>query len=587
MLRVPRRVALGDTDSALVMSDDKYDFVHVVRQEHEQKQASMEYSCAASTAFFRSQTGNEAAPEARAGESVAAVLKTRNSKDDGAAAADALFRMEYARSASEQHADVSSFAASEQHADVPSFAVQRSLEHTSQSEASSASISAAQHVVRQMEASSAVDDEESSKRQRLGYALSESRKREYKLRDELTYVQKRAAASAAEFLASGALEPGTCQRLQQLCREAVSSNNLEQKDEIFLEHFLTHIARPGGPYNEVIAATAEHYANLLGMQEYLTLASFLRLPKAAWIKGRRRIVRSLIHIGTMHGQIDLLSMSHDNQLYVAGEDATRVTAMIEAMVDPKGSNYLVGPCFPPDPLQHPSLGELPSIPESGDELRDFVDSQHEAENIAVNVNLTGFNCATDPTKPTTIVSAYPAARSGFTAVHQVIQWAFWRYWATHFSDRSVRLAMFVILLVGCATDSCGAELAAGLYAGIPNMTELAAGYLLLGLDCDDFIYFAKYFWYLPWAWFGDWDHALRTARRGLHSPRTCFAFGDSTFATWGVISQLKDMLGPRGDRQAHAHLSRKPPLTIDPCVMVGRRLPALSVEIQQLHGAEL
>ena len=48
-----------------------------------------------------------------------------------------------------------------------------------------------------------------------------------------------------------------------------------------MEHFLTHIARPGGPYNEAIAATAEHYANLLGMQEYLALASFLRLPKAA------------------------------------------------------------------------------------------------------------------------------------------------------------------------------------------------------------------------------------------------------------------------------------------------------------------
>lgn len=126
----------------------------------------MVYSCAASTAFFRSQTGNGAAPEVRAGESVAAVLETRNSKDDGAAAADALFRMEYARSASEQHAD------------VPSFAVQRSLEHTSQSEASSASMSAAQHGVRQMEASSAVDDEESSMCQRLRYALSESRKRE-------------------------------------------------------------------------------------------------------------------------------------------------------------------------------------------------------------------------------------------------------------------------------------------------------------------------------------------------------------------------------------------------------------------------
>ena len=233
-------------------------------------------------------------------------------------------------------------------------------------------------------------------------------------------------------------------------------------------------------------------------------------------------------------------------MFVAGGDATRLTAMVEAVVEPNGSNYLVGPGFHPDPTQHPSVHELPPIPESGEELRKFIDAQHEAENLAVNVNLAGFNCATDPTVPTTVVSAYPAARSGNTAVHQVKEWAFWRYWATHYMDGSVRLAVFFILLVGCATDSCGVELAAGLYAGIPNAAELAAGYLLIGLDCDDFIYFAKYFWALPWAWFGDWDHGLRTGRRGLHNPITCFAFGSASFATWGIIAQLEHILGPKG-----------------------------------------
>jgi hypothetical protein len=57
-------------------------------------------------------------------------------------------------------------------------------------------------------------------------------------------------------------------------------------------------------------------------------------------------------------------------------------------VEPNGSNYIVGLGFHPDPTQHPSVHELSLIPESGEELRKFIDAQHEAENLAVNVNLT-------------------------------------------------------------------------------------------------------------------------------------------------------------------------------------------------------
>ena len=163
------------------------------------------------------------------------------------------------------------------------------------------------------------------------------------------------------------------------------------------------------------------------MQEYLTLTSILRLPKETWVKARRRIVRLLIHIGTMHGQFDLLAMSHDNEFYVAGADVTRVTVNVEAVVDPNGSNHLEGPCFPPNPLEHPTRDQMPSIPPTFSALQEFVDNQHEAENIAVNVNLTGLNCPTDPSKtnhnyqrlsrrPQWIYSYSPSHRMGHVAV---------------------------------------------------------------------------------------------------------------------------------------------------------------------------
>jgi len=282
-----------------------------------------------------------------------------------------------------------------------------------------------------------------------------------------------------------------------------------------------------------------------GMQEYLTLADILRLPKEDWVKSRRRIIRDLIHVGTMHGQFDLLAMTHNDEFYVAGADATRVIAKVEAEVTRRGLNHLSGPSFSPDPDDHKPMEELEPIPTSADALREKVERLHEAEQVAVNVELTALNCTTDPTRPTTVISAYPAARSGYTAIHRVKEWAYWRYYATHFRDHSARALMFIIFLVGAATDSCGAELAAGVYAGLPHEVEIDDGYRLLGLDDDDYLYFAKYFWFLPFAWYGDWDHALRTARRNLHNPRTCFAFGATCFATWGVIAAVKDMLGRR------------------------------------------
>ena len=330
------------------------------------------------------------------------------------------------------------------------------------------------------------------------------------LTDELEFTRCEAKALSSDYLALDERRDGSMtsarlsQKLQPLLDCALQSGNLGQSDEIFLENFLTHIAKPNCPYHPLIADIAQHYSNLLGTTEYLTLARILKIPRSrSWIKEKRRDARQLIHVGTMYGQLDILSLSHDGNMFVAGGDATRVTAMAEAMVDPRRNiNYLLGPCYDPDPRRHPSLSELPPIPENFDDLKKTIDDLYDSESIAVNVNLTALNCATDHTRPTTIIAAYPAARSGYTAVHQVLEWSMWRYLCVFLTLTSAvpRSADAIICLIGAATDSCGAELAAGLYAGIPNATELAAGFLLLGLADHDYFYFAKYYWERPFAW---------------------------------------------------------------------------------------
>ena len=330
------------------------------------------------------------------------------------------------------------------------------------------------------------------------------------LTDELEFTRCEVKALSSDYLALDERRDGSMtsarlsQKLQPLLDFALQSGNLGQSDEIFLENFLTHIAKPNCPYHPLIADIAQHYSNLLGTTEYLALARILNIPRSrSWIKEKRRDARQLIHVGTMYGQLDILSLSHDGNMFVAGGDATRVTAMAEAMVDPRRNiNYLLGPCYDPDPRRHPSLSELPPIPENFDDLKKTIDDLYDSESIAVNVNLTALNCATDHTRPTTIIAAYPAARSGYTAVHHVLEWSMWRYLCVFLTLTSAvpRSADAIICLIGAATDSCGAELAAGLYAGIPNATELAAGFLLLGLADHDYFYFAKYYWERPFAW---------------------------------------------------------------------------------------
>jgi hypothetical protein len=63
----------------------------------------------------------------------------------------------------------------------------------------------------------------------------------------------------------------------------------------------------------------------------------------------------------------------------------------------------------------------------------------------------------------------------------------------------------------------------------------------------------KYYHELPFVPHGDWEHYLRTSRRNLYNPNTSLTFGVAAddgsreVASWGVIEELKDILGPRGD----------------------------------------
>jgi hypothetical protein len=221
------------------------------------------------------------------------------------------------------------------------------------------------------------------------------------LTDTLSYIRREAAALSSEYLErrdgqGTELSERLTRKLQPLLDHAVQSGNLDQSDEVFLENFLKHISTPNCPYHPLIADIAQHYSNLLGTTEYLALARILRIPRSqSWLKEKRRDARELVHVGTMNGQLDLLSLSHDGNMFVAGSDATRCTAMAEAMVDPRRNiSYLLGPCYDPDPRKHRTLSELPPIPESFDELRATVDELYESENIAVNVSLPAFNCAT-------------------------------------------------------------------------------------------------------------------------------------------------------------------------------------------------
>ena len=73
------------------------------------------------------------------------------------------------------------------------------------------------------------------------------------------------------------------------------------------------------------------------------------------------------------------------------------------------------------------------------------------------------------------------------------------------------------------------------HAMTPNQAETDAGWILLGLDDDDYAYFGKYLSCDPFVCTGDWDHLSRTGRRNLHrdgDPRVSGGAIDPGVETW-------------------------------------------------------
>ena len=296
------------------------------------------------------------------------------------------------------------------------------------------------------------------------------------LRLELDEDQHRSAALAAKLIAlrsRGTSSEATGAKLCELLASVVG--RASPVDVSVLEHILRHIDQPGAKYSDFVADFAVHFSNVLGMVEYLTLADILHLPKETWVKSQRRILRELVHLGWMFRQLDLWCMSHNDEMYISGNDATRVLAKMEAVVIAPSTNFLLGGSFPGDPRRHPRLAQLKQIPTTFDGLRKEIDSLVAADDVAVNVMLFGVHCATDPSRPMMVLNVYPCARSHTTLVNQVHEWAFMMYWSAHYEDGSPRPREFIPKLVGASTDSCGQELGAALYLMTPNQAEIDAG----------------------------------------------------------------------------------------------------------------
>ena len=186
---------------------------------------------------------------------------------------------------------------------------------------------------------------------------------------ELT-IELEDAQSRAAHLASGllvAIKNEDASSLAALLARA--ERDMTSVDREVLDHLLRHIVHPGAQYSPLMQDVSVHFANVLGMQEFLTLGAIFRLPKETWLRGQRRILRELIHVGWMFRQIDVWCMSHDLELWLVESDATRIVQKLEACVKAPDVNYLLGPCFPPSPLHHPRLNQLPPIPSCFEELK--------------------------------------------------------------------------------------------------------------------------------------------------------------------------------------------------------------------------
>jgi len=94
---------------------------------------------------------------------------------------------------------------------------------------------------------------------------------------ELVVSQRRAAKFASELIvAYKGRDPSELSRLLCKAENCVRFNAVDRE---VLEHLLKHIVHPGAEYSPFMADLSNHFANVLGMQEFLTMGSIFRLPK--------------------------------------------------------------------------------------------------------------------------------------------------------------------------------------------------------------------------------------------------------------------------------------------------------------------
>ena len=131
---------------------------------------------------------------------------------------------------------------------------------------------------------------------------------------DLSCEQERSARLAAHLMMA-LKERCSGDALHGLLSKALSSGMMTSVNRETLEHILRHITRPNAPYSPFMQDFSNHFANVLGMSEFLTLSNILGLPKETWIKDQRRILREMIHVGWMFRQIDVwVSQCPPNQL---------------------------------------------------------------------------------------------------------------------------------------------------------------------------------------------------------------------------------------------------------------------------------
>jgi hypothetical protein len=132
-------------------------------------------------------------------------------------------------------------------------------------------------------------------------------------RDELAEA-KMIAADLYDRVAQGAIDVESRTKLSRLLE--LSESNMSNADYAIIHNFLLRIDRPAAQYDPLIGEIATHFAGVLGMQEYLTLASVLKWPKRDFIKSARRKGRFNVHAGFMPKQLHLLTLESTEEVRV-------------------------------------------------------------------------------------------------------------------------------------------------------------------------------------------------------------------------------------------------------------------------------